>query len=68
MDELYGIDWSGPCGVDAVEVTVPEIQLPRQLTEMELDLLPHPDGTEQGYGVHSYVRAVEMINSLHLNT
>lgn len=35
----YGIDWDGPNGHHQEGVTVPEVQLPRPLTEVEVQRL-----------------------------
>lgn len=41
----YGIDWGGPYGHHHEGVTVPEVQLPRPLTDMEVITLPDPQGS-----------------------
>lgn len=66
MDDNYGIDWSGPCdpGEDAAGIQVPEIELSRQLSQAELDRLPHPDNTENDYGVHLYLQTLEVLTTL----
>ncbi|KAI7789825.1 hypothetical protein IRJ41_009953 [Triplophysa rosa] len=44
VDENYGIDWDGPPSHDEEDgVQVPEVTLPRQLTEEELGTLPNPN-------------------------
>ncbi|XP_065124067.1 uncharacterized protein [Paramisgurnus dabryanus] len=43
VDENYGIDWDGPPSHDSDGVSVPEVALPRQLTEQELSTLPNPN-------------------------
>lgn len=65
MDDNYGIDWLGPSDPgDAANIQVPEIQLSRQLSQAELDQLPHPDNTENDYGVHLYLQTLDVLTTL----
>lgn len=41
----YGLDWGGPYGHYHEGVTVPEVQLPRPLTDMEVHTLPDAQGS-----------------------
>lgn len=42
VDEDYGVDWTGPHNHrPSNEITIPEIQLPRALSERELAVLPN---------------------------
>lgn len=44
VDQNYGIDWDGTPSHDEEDgVQVPEVRLPRQLTEGELGTLPNPN-------------------------
>ncbi|XP_036417029.1 uncharacterized protein LOC118800955 [Colossoma macropomum] len=45
VDTEYGIDCEGPHGYHHEGVTVPEVQLPRPLSEVEVQRLPNPRGS-----------------------
>ncbi|KAL2096844.1 hypothetical protein ACEWY4_006051 [Coilia grayii] len=45
VDMEYGEDRDGPPGHHAERVAIPEVQLPRQLTEAEVQSLPDPQGS-----------------------
>ncbi|XP_076840674.1 uncharacterized protein LOC143485214 isoform X2 [Brachyhypopomus gauderio] len=42
VDMEYGIDWEDPHGYHHEGVAVPEVQLPRPLSDMEVQRLPNP--------------------------
>ncbi|XP_030580597.1 uncharacterized protein LOC115776936 [Archocentrus centrarchus] len=44
VDLQYGIDWESPYGRHHDGVTVPEVELPRPLTQVEFETLPDPTG------------------------
>ncbi|RXM29934.1 hypothetical protein EOD39_8355 [Acipenser ruthenus] len=61
VDEEYGIDWAGPHGHDAEGVSIPEIQLPRQLTAQEIATLPNP---EDQHALSIYTDTVTIISEI----
>uniref|UniRef100_A0A9J7X8B1 Integrase catalytic domain-containing protein n=1 Tax=Cyprinus carpio carpio TaxID=630221 RepID=A0A9J7X8B1_CYPCA len=65
VSEEYGTDWSGPsaAGVDT-HLDIPEIELPRQLTEADFALLPQPSTEQRDYGVQLYCETVEVLSRL----
>lgn len=59
----YGIDWDGPNGHHQEGVTVPEVQLPRPLTEVEVQRLPDPRGSFSNV-LHVYSETVTILTDL----
>ncbi|XP_060754200.1 uncharacterized protein LOC132864798 isoform X2 [Neoarius graeffei] len=59
----YGIDWNGPHRLDGGMVSVPEVQLARELTEEELAILPHV-GLSASDAIQCYVETVEVVSRM----
>ncbi len=66
MDTDYGIDWAGPHRPHQQGIIIPEVQLPRPLTEEEVERLPNPEASFSSV-LDIYIHAVallqEMMNS-----
>ena len=63
MDTEYGIDWESPHGYHHEGVTVPEVQLPRLLTEAEMQRLPNPHGSFSNV-LNRYSETVVMLTDI----
>ncbi|KAK7155993.1 hypothetical protein R3I94_006153 [Phoxinus phoxinus] len=63
VDENYGIDWDGPPSHDNDGVPIPEVALPRQLTEEELSSLPNPN-VPFSEAIDTYYNTITKINQL----
>nr|XP_046256031.1 uncharacterized protein LOC124065051 [Scatophagus argus] len=59
----YGIDWNGPHSLDGGLVSVPEVQLARELSEEELNMLP-PVGVSVSDAIQCYLETVEIVCSM----
>lgn len=63
----YGIDWTGPHNPYPVGVTVPDAQLPRQLTQAEVALLPDPH-IPFSAALQAYMDTVNVIEDIFQQT
>uniref|UniRef100_A0AAV2MJB3 Integrase catalytic domain-containing protein n=1 Tax=Knipowitschia caucasica TaxID=637954 RepID=A0AAV2MJB3_KNICA len=58
--EGYGIDWNGPHALHGGTVSVPEIELARELSDEEVAILPAP-GVSITEALRSYVETVQVL-------
>lgn len=63
----YGIDWTGPHNPYPVGVTVPDAQLPRQLTQAEVASLPDPH-IPFSAALQAYMDTVNIIKDIFQQT
>ncbi|XP_057692851.1 uncharacterized protein LOC130916270 isoform X2 [Corythoichthys intestinalis] len=59
----YGIDWTGPHPSNTEGVTVPDAQLPRQLTEAEVASLPDP-AVPLSASLQAYMQTVYIVKEI----
>ncbi|XP_030001829.1 uncharacterized protein LOC115427420 [Sphaeramia orbicularis] len=63
----YGVDWTGPHNPYPDGVTVPDAQLPRQLTQAEIASLPDPD-IPFSAALQAYMDTVNIIKDIFQQT
>lgn len=63
VDLEHGIDWEGPSGHHEEGVAVPEVNLPRQLTDLELQRLPNPHGSFSSV-INTYSETVDILSNI----
>lgn len=63
MDDDYCVDWEGPHSCEEEGVNIPEVQLPRELTNEEIATLPHPNVPFLN-AVQIYYETVSVVNQL----
>lgn len=61
--EEYGIDWNGPHRLQEGTVSVPEVQLARELSDEEVAILPAP-GVSVTDALESYVETVQVLSTI----
>ncbi|KAI3375520.1 hypothetical protein L3Q82_003848 [Scortum barcoo] len=61
--EDYGIDWNGPHSLRGGIVSVPEVQLARELSDEEVAILPAP-GVSVTDALRSYVETVQVLSRI----
>nr|XP_040039706.1 uncharacterized protein LOC120823631 isoform X2 [Gasterosteus aculeatus aculeatus] len=63
IPEEYGIDWNGPHSLHGGTVSVPEVQLARELSDEEVAILPAP-GVSVTDALRLYVETVEVLSRI----
>uniref|UniRef100_A0AAQ4NS62 Integrase catalytic domain-containing protein n=1 Tax=Gasterosteus aculeatus aculeatus TaxID=481459 RepID=A0AAQ4NS62_GASAC len=62
-EQEYGIDWNGPHSLHGGTVSVPEVQLARELSDEEVAILPAP-GVSVTDALRLYVETVEVLSRI----
>ncbi|XP_030219380.1 uncharacterized protein LOC115548716 isoform X2 [Gadus morhua] len=63
VPEEYGIDWNGPHSLHGGTVSVPEVQLARELSDEEVAILPAP-GVSLTDALRLYVETVQVLSRI----
>lgn len=63
IHEEYGTDWNGPHDLHGGTMSVPEIQLVRELSDEEVAILPAP-GIFVTNALRSYVETVQVLSRI----